>query len=54
MAKTKRKMTRVTGNRKLDRSVAHYNMEMAGYTQINKGKKQGFQSAFAKNWRQYI
>lgn len=54
MKKSERKMTRITGNRKLDRSVAHYNMEQAGFTKINHGKKLYGVSTFAKNWRQYI
>lgn len=53
MAKTKRVITRVTGNRKLDRSVAKHNMEKAGYTRLNKNKKYGG-SVFSKNWRSFI
>lgn len=38
--------------RKLARSVAKYNMQKQGYTQILKKHKDG--SQFAKVWRQFV
>lgn len=39
------KPTRLTGVRKIDRSVAKYNMEKAGFTHIN--------DRMSKLWRNY-
>lgn len=52
MAKQKRYMfLHVTGIRKIDRSVARHQMDLAGIRQKNKDKGAG--SYFSKNWRDY-
>lgn len=39
--------------RKLKRSVARHNMKKAGWHNLNRKQADG-QSAFAKNWRDYV
>jgi len=51
MSRTKRVATQVH-TRKLDRIVAHRNMENKGIRHINKDKADG--SFFANNWREYV
>ena len=51
--KLKTTFKRVEGCKKLDRMVAHKNMEKVGVTQINK-RKGGMKSFFALFWRDYI
>lgn len=51
MSRTKRVATQVH-TRKLDRMVAHRNMENKGIGHINKDKADG--SFFANNWRKYV
>lgn len=51
--KLKTTFKKVEGCKKIDRLVAHRNMERAGVTQINK-RKNGMKSFFALFWRDYI
>lgn len=43
---------RVKGCKRLDRMIAHRNMEKMGYTQVNKKKVDG--SFFSNNWESFV